>query len=65
MIPPKKIYNPWIGSWIQNLGGNSPRYRLSQELKHIRRSDDHKQAAHFRNWLLWIGCYPVKKTPNT
>jgi hypothetical protein len=59
---PNKGIQQWAIEWLHRgpKNGNSPRTRLASELKYVRDNHGAHEAIEYRNYLLWLGSYPVK-----
>lgn len=59
--PPNKGIAAWSIDWLHGFLGTSPRYHLAQQLRYIHRAHGAHEAKEFRDYLLWIGVYPVRR----
>ena len=60
--PPNKGIGQWTIDWLHCAARwTSPRYYLSQQLRYIRDAHGAREAKEFRNYLLWLGVYPVRR----
>lgn len=63
---PSKVVENWYWGWCRR--ANCPDYTLrdeervllAEQMREIRRKYSRHQSKEFRNYLLWIGIYPVK-----
>jgi hypothetical protein len=53
--PKDKLFSTWAATWISRPG---TRWLLSQQLYDIRQRFGPAEALEYRNYLLWLGCYP-------
>jgi hypothetical protein len=62
-VPKDQTYYRWMVDWLYegDIRWSSPRKNLAYQLRVIRKLDGNDEAAKFRDWLLWIGSYPVKR----
>lgn len=63
--PARKVYGQWATDWMRRYGsGGWPncynRPHLASQLLSIRKDHGSKEAIEFRNYLLWLGVYPVR-----
>ena len=63
--PKRRAYRSWIDRWhVLGRPGrvSTPEDRdlLASQLRVIRNEDGNHEAREFRNYLLWIGIYPVR-----
>jgi hypothetical protein len=54
--PKRRQYGKWYASTIHR---EAPREVVAEWLRTIRRQDGTAEAIRFRDWLLWLGTYPV------
>lgn len=60
-VPARAQYRAWYTSTIHRpLGRCAGRSHLSGWLRVIRRQDGSAEAKRFRDWLHWLGTYPVQ-----
>lgn len=61
--PARRVYWDWINDWRNdgNERWTSPRFHLAAQLNKIRKENGSHEAIEFRNYLKWLGCYPVRK----
>ncbi len=59
--PARKMYGQWAVDWLQcSDKWSSARYHLCHQLRRIRQADGRREAMEFRNYLFWLGVYPVR-----
>ena len=60
--PARNVYSAWLADWLNNgpERWSSARYHLSHQLRVIRQFDGNGEARRYRDWLIWVGCYPVR-----
>ena len=59
--PARKGYVAAAVDWLHGPERwSSPRKHLATQLRQIRSADGCHEATEFRNYLLWLGVYPVK-----
>lgn len=70
--PPTKEISDWPSEWLRrfhhefNSGLNSEhRKHLASQLQYLIDEYGHHDAREFRNYLLWLGCYPTKRKTET
>jgi len=51
----------WVGEWANCGSWHAGRPKLAAQLRYIRTHYGNSVAAWFRNHLLWVGSYPVKR----
>jgi hypothetical protein len=62
--PAKKVYGQWAVDWLHGWDRwTTPRHHLAVQLQAIRKEYGSHEAIEFRNYLLWLGVYPVKVRP--
>lgn len=59
--PPNKGIQGWAIDWLHGASCSSPRFHLANQLTYIRKAHGPHEASEFRNYLLWLGVYPVKR----
>jgi hypothetical protein len=52
---PDKTIDNWVINWMYR---PADRDCLADQLRQIRQRLGRREAKEFRNYLLWIGCYP-------
>ena len=58
---PNKGIRSWVNDWLyRSSTWSSPRKRLAEELRYIRKAHGVHEASEYRCYLLWIGVYPVR-----
>lgn len=60
---PNKGIQGWAIDWLHGQRCSSPRIHLANQLRYIRRAHGVQAAIDFRNYLLWLGCYPTNPAP--
>jgi len=64
--PPNRSIANCLGQWIsEGRTRKQGRNCLKRELVHIIKHFDNATAIAYRNWLDYIGCYPLKRSTNT
>ena len=59
--PARKHYHSWAADWIYASDRwSSPRHHLANQLRRIKAEEGRHEAREFRNYLLWLGVYPVR-----
>ena len=51
----------WVGEWVHRGSWHAGRPELAAQLRLLRKRYNNSVATGFRNHLLWVGCYPVKR----
>ena len=59
-VPARPVYRAWIVDWMHDGRWSSPRIWLAYQLRRIRAEVSTGEARRFRDYLLWLGCYPVR-----
>jgi len=61
-IAPNSGVASWGVDWLHGpTRWSSPRKHLTEQLRYLRTNRGNHEAREFRNYLLWLGVYPVKK----
>ena len=60
--PAHRLYGQWAVNWLHS-HYDRKRHVLAQQLVLIRREHGSQEAREYRNYLLWLGCYPVRIRP--
>jgi hypothetical protein len=60
--PPNQGVWGWCIDWRMASGcWTSPRKHLAEQLRYLRLNHGTHEASEFRNYLLWLSLYPIKK----
>lgn len=51
----------WVREWVYRGSWHAGRPELAAQLRLLRKHYGNSVAAWFRNHLLWVGSYPVKR----
>jgi len=51
----------WVGQWVYRGPSHAGRSILASQLRLLRNQYNNSVAARYRNHLLWVGSYPVKR----
>jgi len=60
--PASNVYSQWALTWLYRGQSAWSRNRsmLASQLLQIRREHGAGQAVEFRNYMLWLGTYPIR-----
>ena len=60
--PPNRSIERWAIDWLAvSERWSSPRKYLAEQLRYVRLNHGTHEASEFRNYLLWLSLYPIKK----
>ena len=58
--PARKLYGQWAVDWMYcGEKWSTPRYHLAHQLRRIRQAEGRHEEREFRDYLFWLGVYPV------